>query len=129
MPKWHYIFVLFFNVFDEAVLLSVTVDNDLSEIEDVPKDVDCKVGIHGLFAVFVTTLAAPSTEDFSPVSTVGRIGEPEAVSSEDPAPCGAASPTPGADTPATLITVFSAMSFSASLSEVETSAVRLAALR
>ena len=99
-------------------------------VDELPDDVDGKVGIHGVLAVFVKTLAAPSREDFSPVSTVGRIGELEAGADEDPPPCGAASPTPDSDPSAALMTVFSAVSFSASLNKgVETSALRLAALR
>ena len=95
--------------------LSVTTENDLSDIDELPKDVNSKVGIHAeVLPVFVTKLAASSREDFSPVSTVGRIGAPKAVADGDPPPAGAVLPPPAARPPATRVAIFLAVSFSAS---------------
>ena len=37
----------FLDVLDEVVLLSVTIEHDFPEYDELPKNVDGKVGIHG----------------------------------------------------------------------------------
>ena len=55
----------------------------MSDRDEPPYDVDGKVGVQGVLAVFVMTLAADPEEDLVPDSTVGSIGSLRGASDGD----------------------------------------------